>query len=142
MDRPMYEDENPQWRIAQNEFKAEIQQITGYRLEEIPRKYGADYIAWKGSTIIALYEIKCRDHPVGKYSDYMISLHKIVTSLIFAKFLHLPFLLWIKWTDRIGYIQIEQDTVRSLGMGTNGQRSDPADREPMLFFQISQFNLL
>jgi len=140
--RPMYEEADPRWRVAQDQFKAEIQQITGYRLEEIPRKYGADYIVMKHSTIIGLYEIKCRDHAIGKYADYMISVHKITTSLIFAQFLRLPFVLWIKWTDRIGYIQITKDTPRTLGMGTNGQRSDPADREPMLFFQINQLMLL
>jgi len=142
MNRPIYEDEDPQWRIAQNSFKDEIEQITGYRLEELPRKYGADYFAWKSSNIIAMYEVKCRDHTVNKYADLMISVHKIVMSLIFAKFLNLPLFLWIKWTDRIGYIEIRQDMPRSLGMGTNGQRSDPADREPMLYYEINKFHLL
>lgn len=142
MDRQIYEQTDPKWRIAQNEFKSEIEQITRYRLVPIPMKYRADYMVFVGSQAKALFELKCYSSTSVQYPEIWISADKIMFCLMFGQFLRLPFYLWAKWTDRIGYMLITDDTPYTIGMMTNGTRNDPADHEPCCQFSKSEMKYL
>lgn len=110
-------------------------------IAKMPRSYHVDYVAYQGSTLKAWLEIKCRNNPMDQYSTYSISMMKVMNGARLAEFTGLPFLVVVRWTDVVGYINpVESD--HGLQIGGRKDRGDWQDTEAMCHFDISRFQLL
>jgi hypothetical protein len=144
-DRPMYETQED----LKNEFniKCAIEQITGTHLIKLPIKYYADFIAWKELSPcrypFAIIEAKKRTTARLDHRAYVLSLHKAVNVISYSELLNIPFLMFVKWTDDFGYIEITRDLINSaIGQVTKSYRNDPGDIEPCIFIKTELFKLL
>jgi hypothetical protein len=142
MFRPLYETQEDL-----NNESSVVKRIASYTrsdLFKIPIKYGADYIAFRKEIVASFIEIKCRTCTKETYTTYMISLHKIMTALDYAEALNVPFVVFVRWSDCIGYVEINRILVSlaEVAMGTNDTRNDPNDKEPCLFIPITSFKII
>lgn len=109
---------------------------------KLPIKYGVDYMLLRSGDAVASCEIKCRTNPMEQYPDYMISLGKLIDAKAIRDLTGIPFLLIIRWTDKIGYWRLPDDPKVITRMGGRTDRNDSQDVEPCAFIPIQDFAVL
>lgn len=140
MARPLYEDE--QDLNGENAFKEKIEQYLKASLMKMPKKYCADYMVFRNNAPVAIIEVKIRNVSRNTYITYMLSLHKVLYALNMASMLMIPFFVFVKWTDAMGYCQIMEGHLATIEMQNVNFRDDPDDIEPCIFVPISTFKLM
>ena len=139
MPRPIYETdsdvEREEW-VAQT--LSERWKCSGWKRN--PRKYPIDISFIRDNQVVGFAEIKCRNVARQKYDTYMISADKIVAGINLAKATNLRCLLVVCWTDAIGWIDMHKTEPDSIGYGGRLDREDSQDVEPVIYYDIDQFN--
>ena len=105
-----------------------------------PSKYPIDISFIRDNQVVGFAEIKCRNVARQKYDTYMISADKIVAGINLAKATNLRCLLVVCWTDAIGWIDMHKTEPDSIGYGGQLDREDSQDVEPVIYYDIDQFN--
>jgi hypothetical protein len=98
-----------------------------------------DYVMLKDGEVKALVEIKCRNNPMSKYPDYMISHEKVGKIQAAAQVMGCKPLLIVRFSDCIGWVDLSK-TLGKVSFGGRKDRGDSADMEPCLFIPINQFS--
>ena len=109
---------------------------------KLPIKYKVDFaILNDRKEIISWAEVKRREHKIGTYSTYMISLDKYLSGMHLHKLTGLPFNLVVKFTDNLYHCEIHLLSYAqiTISMGGRTDRSDEQDIEPCVFFDIDLF---
>ena len=104
---------------------------------KMPRKSRLDHILTRGGEVVALIEIKSRTCSVGKYETYMISQGKYEALVNYSKRTHLPVAIFVRWTDRLGFVNVPCD--HTEGHGGRYDRGDDNDREKVVYIPIADF---
>lgn len=94
----------------------------------------------KGPDIKAWAELKRRKISWKKYSDIMISTHKMVSGKNLARETGVPFVVFIAFLDGLGFhvVDLENEYPMQYGGRTVATR-DPADIEPVCYIQVENF---
>ena len=93
----------------------------------------------KDGRIIGFAEIKCRAVTRNQYDTYMISVGKVMSAHSLTKATSLPCLLAVRWSDAIGWIDLEMTEPKYVGWGGRVDRKDSQDMEPVMHYDISEF---
>lgn len=110
--------------------------------QKLPIKYKVDFaILNDRKEIISWAEVKRREHKIGTYPTYMISLDKYLSGMHLHKLTGLPFNLVVKFTDNLYHCEIHLLSYAqiTISMGGRTDRSDEQDIEPCVFFDIDLF---
>lgn len=142
MTRPIYETAEDQSREAQTlrEFVLHFPDMT---FKKTPPLHSADYELYGPDDYKAYVEVKNRTNEYRKYPTYMISKSKIDSILELATSEGCKAGLVIRWSDSIGYINL-QDYVAHSEVGTGGRwdRGDRQDVESVYYCPIEAFTIL
>lgn len=136
MSRKMYETSEDIAR--EEEVKALLEQRWQATLHKLPISYNFDYLVERNGDSSAWVEIKVRTNPMNQYDTMMVSLHKLLAGQHLTKSTGLPSFLVVKWTDKVGFVNIN-DCASTLKMGGRADRNDSQDRDPCLYIAIDQF---
>ena len=107
-------------------------------LHKLPISYNFDYLVERNGNSSAWVEIKVRTNPMNQYDTMMISLHKSLAGKHLTETTGLPSFLVVKWTDKIGFVNINE-CLHTLKMGGRSDRNDAQDRDPCLYIGIDEF---
>jgi hypothetical protein len=100
-----------------------------------------DYAATRGKNITAFVEVKTRTNPMHKYPTYMISMTKVMNANAVFMSTGTPSLLVVKWTDCMGWVQLNQNKF-TLEIGGRRDRHDAQDIEPVCHISIDLFKVI
>lgn len=124
MVRPLYETKND----LQNEKQVVDYLATQWdaTLMKLPIRYHLDYGIFRGETLVALAEIKCRTFEHNKYQTAMVCATKRMHALQLSQALGVPSLLVVRYTDKICYIDFAmmQDAAKFGGRKDRGDEQD------------------
>jgi hypothetical protein len=104
---------------------------------KMPQESRLDYILTKNGKVNCLIEIKSRKCGFGDYTDYMISKGKYDALVAHGSRLHLPSVIFVQWTDRLGFIVVPCE--HTEGHGGRRDRNDIRDLEKMVYIPIDTF---
>lgn len=135
--RPIYETDKDRDEEAQ--AAKVIEKAFGCEVVQNKRKYPADYTISRNGSTVAFAEIKARTFPRKRYPDYMISLKKVVDTKAIAAEGNLPMLLFVKWTDGLFYLSLNDTFPSRIALGGRKDRNDLDDIEPCAFYAVEQF---
>jgi hypothetical protein len=139
MIRPKYE---TSFDLAEEDLVKEIIEshfaVSCVKLQ--PMAYFIDFALVCNGTINGWVEVKCRQHPVNQYATFMVSLNKIAHGMRYARATKCPFFLFVKWSDCVGYMTVDQVPFSTIG--GRSDRFDPHDIEPLAHFPIEQFQII
>lgn len=142
MSRPMYETEKD--LFFENKVKEYFESSRGAKFYKLPMKYGADFLVVSEKGVpISMMECKCRRNLLSTASsEYMISMHKIMTCLQYADAMDIPFFLVVGFSDRIMYGRVTIVEMSKVRMYGRVDRGDPDDIEPCVAVPMSKFREL
>ena len=101
--------------------------------------YSPDVTFWRSKKRVAVGEIKVRTNNKNHYPTYLISASKI--NSLNERWSPTPFFLIVKWTDEIGWVKVDDDSIRGWKIKTGGRedRNNPKDKELCYLIPIEQF---
>lgn len=104
---------------------------------KLPIRYNLDFAFFRGNTLVALAEIKCRTFESTKYPTCMICATKRMHAIQLSQTLGVPALLIYRFTDSIKYIDFGQiqDEVK---LGGRKDRNDPQDMGIMIHYNLDR----
>jgi hypothetical protein len=111
------------------------------RLIKLQVRDAFDYAATRGKNITAFVEVKTRTNPMHKYPTYMISMTKVMNANAVFMSTGTPSLLVVKWTDCMGWVQLNQNKF-TLEIGGRRDRHDAQDIEPVCHISIDLFKVI
>ncbi len=117
----------------------------GMLLHKNPEFYPIDFnLVGKpglGVPILQMFEVKCRDNKMRKWDEFYLSAHKCLAIIQYSRVLGFETRLVVKWTDRIGVIDLAAFDVTSFQKVWFGRldRNDPNDVEPGLAIPVNLF---
>ena len=136
--RPIYESKSD---ISNEESLAEYLvlkwKLDGWKRN--PRMYPIDISFIKDGVITGFAEIKCRTVTKDTYETYMISVSKVMAASDLVKATGLSCLLVVKWTDCVGWIDLEAIKPKFVAWGGRSDRQDFQDMEPVAHYDIKDF---
>mgnify|MGYP003133790855 FL=1 len=104
------------------------------------RKYAQfDFVALKGKEIKAYVEMRERKIPHDKYPNCYINAGKLLTAKSLTDLFNIPCLFAVSWSDRIGYVNLNQKFKMEFSAQYWGTRTDPTDVEAIGLIPISSF---
>lgn len=106
---------------------------------KLPIQFRVDYALFRNGWIAAWAEVKCRSNASDRYDTYMLSLAKVQAGNRLAAAHGVPFLLVVRWTDAIGWVQPTAGDVR---IGGRRDRGDAQDIEQVVHIPITDFRAL
>ena len=109
------------------------------RWERNPSKYPIDISFMRGDVIVGFAEIKCRNVRRADFKTYIISADKIMSGRNLAAATKVPCMLVVCWQDDIGWLDMNKAEPVFVGYGGRLDRGDPQDVEPVIHYEISQF---
>lgn len=92
--------------------------------------------------IVALVEVKNRTNLQRKYPTYMISKLKVDSCVEEASKMGAFFLLVVKWSDDIGWINIDRPDYYPAKVGGRFDRNDNGDVESVYHIPVKEFKPL
>jgi hypothetical protein len=139
--RPIYEQSSDianEQRVA--EKLSELWNFDSWKRN--PPRYPIDISLMRGTRIKAFAEIKCRNVPSGTYNTYMLSAGKAMSARTLTEVTGLPCFLVVRWTDCLGWIDLETAEPLYVGWGGRSDRDDSQDMEPVMHYDIIKFKEL
>ena len=140
MTRRMYETEND--RKVEQAIINELSDAWKVFYQKLPIKYKVDFAILNDKRqVISWAEIKRRNHKMGTYPTYMLSLDKYLSGMQLHKLTGLPFNLVVKFTDNLYHCEIHllSHAQVIISMGGRTDRDDQQDIEPCVFFDSKLF---
>ena len=140
MIRKMYETEDD--RKVEQAIVNELSDAWKVFYQKLPIKYKVDVaILNDRRQVISWVEIKRRDHKMGTYPTYMLSLDKYLSGMHLYKLTVLPFTLVVKFTDNLYHCEVHllSNAQITISMGGRTDRGDNQDIEPCVFFDSKLF---
>ena len=134
--RPVYE--NSTTLAAEDRLASKLSDQWSCKTTKLGRKYKVDYALSRGGVIYAWAELKKRNIPSNRYSEYMLSLDKYLTAQTLAQQTDTKCLLVVEFSDCVLYTDLATVKFR-LGMGGRKDRGDPEDYEPCCWMPLDQF---
>jgi hypothetical protein len=105
--------------------------------------YCFDFAAMRGGRIVSWVEVKCRTQESTTYPTLMVSAHKWVEGISYAKTTGLPFVLVVEFEDCIKYFKHDVgDPTDSIHLEWGGRTRTPRDRfdaEPVVHIPMELF---
>ena len=136
--RPIYENE---WTMAgESVFSEFAKQKLNCELSKCPRSYMLDFAAVRGQKVVAFIEFKRRTNNHDLYPTYMIAARKRMQAKAIRDSSKLPVYLYVQWNDVLGYTNLATCEA-NWQMGGRKDRNDPADQEPVIHIQLSEFKI-
>lgn len=136
--RPLYESAQDR----ENEINALRKIATKTTPVKLPLRYEIDFALMNGDKIVAFAEVKCRTNLFSAYPTLMISMAKLISGITLSGQTGFPFWLIVKWTDKIGALEIDSLRVFVMGVGGRTDRGDDQDREPVCHIPTTAFKIL
>lgn len=138
--RPTYEDAGD--RAIEQEFKERFEKVhPSYKLYKAKMSVHYDFTVEHNKRIVAIIEHKQRNIDHNKYPDLQISELKLRACHEAAKFMQVPFKLYVRYNDgyyRWDYDHTEIDYFNTIGLTINN-RNDPQDVEAQAHIPIKHF---
>lgn len=136
--RPFYETR----KDLQNEIDALRKISVKTTPMKLPLAYKIDFALMDGDKIVCWAEVKCRTNRYGQYPTLMISMAKLISGITLSGMTGFPFWLIVKWTDKIGALEINGLSKFEMGSGGRRDRGDDQDIEPVCHIPTSAFKIL
>lgn len=138
--RTVYEDTEAykQYVEAEKTFKEYLESVKHIKMVKLPKKYSADFIAFKEDRINCLIEFKRRNKAFGNGS-FTISLHKFYNSLTYADLLDVPCLLFIQFDDMLVFCNLQWRYTQNIEMSRD-YRNEADDVEPTVIISWNSFS--
>lgn len=114
-------------------FSAEFKKLSA-------AKYIADYIFHRERVPVAIVEVRCRTVASNAFDTLIMSSHKIRKGQQLSEYLGVPFLIAVRWSDRVSLRRIENDErfrVEVIGRPIES-RGDETDSEPCCMIPIDE----
>jgi hypothetical protein len=137
--RPFYE--TKQDKKNEREIARILEKRWKCRLEKLPIKYGFDYAALRGESVVCWIEIKCKKNSTDRYKSFLLSLDKWMVAKELLRYTDIPCILAVKFTDKImwrKFNMLEKFHIGFLRYGIKG-RNDPNDKQPSAFIPMEFF---
>jgi len=135
--RRMYEKEEDLRR--EKEFAVELGEINGLRPIKLSTKWGLDVaMVDKHHNVKAWMEIKCRKNASTKYTDYMISLHKLLAAKRLEELTNRPAWLAVRFVDCDLIVRLNKAPFVTM-YGGRWDRDDWQDWEPVAKIEMIHF---
>ena len=96
----------------------------------------------RGDRLVALVEIKVRTCPSTRFSTYMISSQKVRSLEEAADQAGCCGVIVVAWTDRVGWIRVNEMAGLTTFKGGRWDRGDPLDVEEVVYVEVSRFRML
>ena len=127
------EDRRNEW-----DFAVGLCGIWNVRLKKLPIKYGLDFALMRGDELRGFLEIKCRGNASTKYSNYLLSLHKMGQAKRLHELTGKPSILAVQFYEcnLCAYLHEVRFTV---GFGGRDDRKDWQDNEPVAMISMGDF---
>lgn len=138
MNRPIYETKAD--KANEEKVAEKITAARGYMMEKLPRLHQMDYAAFSTEGIKAFIEIKCRTNPMAKYPTTMCGMDKVLYARHVYRSFGINSYLFVQWTDRLGYISMEEEC--EIDLGGRLDRNDPNDTGMYAYFDVMKFKEL
>ena len=103
---------------------------------KLPVQYRADYIVFRGKTVVAVVEVKGRSAEFGKYDEVFIASHKCAEVLMYASVMNVPAYVVYTHPNGIYYLDMRKPITRSSMMQDSRNRDD-RDFEPVVWWKRS-----
>ena len=123
----------------ESHLKTRIEKYWKVKLEKLASTYSLDFAILRDGEVKSWIELKCRTHPFGTYSEYMISLKKWKACREFHASSHLKAFLGVGFTDGDYWLDTARVKDFRVEMGGRSDRDWTCDREPCVFFDINLF---
>lgn len=136
--RPAYETEDDLRR--EQSVSNRLQAAWNCSIEKLPVRYEIDWAIYRDSNLKAFAELKCRNHPFGKYPSLMLSLMKWTTGKSLARHANVPFIIVAKFSDCLAYCETQQ--AAEIVWSGRKDRNDPQDLEPVVLIPKHQFKVI
>jgi hypothetical protein len=134
MNRPLYESEQDLQREKQVIERITPQGVQAYKL---PVHNHLDFAMVRDGAITGLVEVRCRNNEMRKYGTFFCNLSKVISARDMARYCKCPAYLFVQWTDRLGYIDLEEDF--EVKYGGRNQMRDWQDKGLLAHFDIDLF---
>lgn len=108
---------------------------------KLPISYNVDYCLLNDGKLRAWLEVKCRYCTSVEYPTYFISAKKIFNGLQMSEASGVPFILAVRWEDKLGFIRVLKGSYK-IKIGGRKDRNDWQDVEPMAHFNIKDFTMI
>lgn len=111
-------------------------------LVSFPDYCRVDYYAHRAGRIFGIVEIKTRTHPATDSTLFLLSAAKYLSVRDIAHGFHVPPLLVVGWTDRIGWIDLDRAPIHHVavsGRRDRDPRVQPKDTELCVFIRVARF---
>ena len=105
---------------------------------KLPISYYVDWMLIKNNKSVAFAELKTRKNLRQQYPTLLLSLAKWIHGNDLSKATSLPFLIIVKWTDGLFWIDSKNAKV-NFGIGGRTDRNDSQDIEPVVFIDVNNF---
>lgn len=105
-----------------------------------PPRYAMDFAMLRSGKLVGWAEVKTRTCSHTEYDEAMISLSKVVAGKLLSDATGTKSHLFIKWTDRIGFVEMAKPD--RIGTGGRTDRGDPNDFDLCAFFSINRFEFI
>tara|TARA_R100000951_G_scaffold113097_1_gene114476 strand:- start:299 stop:718 length:420 start_codon:yes stop_codon:yes gene_type:complete len=139
MSRPIYENEST--LQAEKEFAQYAQQKLLCFLVKCPRSFKIDFAATRKNQVVSFIEYRKRTNDFNEYPTFMIAASKKIAAQAINKASGLPVYLFVKWADHLGYTDLT-NCKSSWNVGGRTDRNDPADFEPVIHIDLSEFKTI
>lgn len=97
--------------------------------------YGVDWAFSRDNKVVAFGEFKTR---FKKYDTALLSFAKYSKLYNLHKLTGLPALLIIQWPDELCYWEVDDEPLKSIGVGRNS-RGQNGDTEPVIYIDVNKF---
>ena len=137
--RPTYE--TPASRSREREFAQEMEARFGVVLRQMARFYPIDFAAIHPDSgkVASLCELKTRTTRSTQYRTFFLSAKKVEAACSYRAALGLPVTLFVRWTDRVGELRVDEVKPAFFTVGGREDRGDALDVELMAHWPIEQF---
>lgn len=136
MNRPKYE--TAENLAAEEQIAEQISVLWKASLTKLPIRYKLDYAAERNGRIVAWIEVKTRKYKKSDFDTFMLSLDKYLAAIEIGKVTNLPVTLVVRWTDKIGYVDL-MNCRGVVKMGGRKDRNDSQDIQPAVYIPIDDF---
>ena len=137
--RPVYESQRD--RDEEAYIKGVVEEKWDCELSKMPMSYHLDFLAMRDGKVVAAIETKRRSVRRESYRSIMVSVSKLFAARRFKETMGVDTIFIIHYNDCIAWISLNEKP-DAFGFGGRDDRNDPADQEPVAFFDIPRLTVI
>lgn len=137
--RPRYESQRDRDNAAR--IMQHIGKVLKAKPEALSHEYPVNYALYKHGKLMTLVEVKCRNVRMWEFPTLIMSVRKLGKAAEFARQHKVPLMVVTKWSDKLGYVRVNDPSIYTTKTGGRTDRGDTQDIERLYEIPIGSFKL-